>query len=368
MADQKISALPVATTPLAGTEVLPIVQSSATRQVAVSNLTAGRSVSATSFVPTGTTVPANGMFLSTTNSIGFASNSTEHWVVNSSGNFNPVGSKGIGTTLAPVTGLVTTAATLTGLTASTALALNSSNVVVSVTNTGTGSNVLSVSPTLTGTVAIAGTTVACFASGTSSLYIRNLSGVNRIDSYNDPITATYPVLINASTTSFLIADSARMTLTATGLGIGTASPGYQLELSADSAAKPSTSTWTVSSDERLKSNISLADTARCYEIVKSLPLKRFTWRDDVYAPEQVNDRSKLGWIAQDVEGVFPKAVTIAALQFAATARSPQKYKLEDARSLNADQIYAALYGAVQKLITKIESLESDFAAYKASHP
>ena len=42
MADQKISQLTGATTPLAGTEVLPIVQGGATVKVAVSNLTAGR--------------------------------------------------------------------------------------------------------------------------------------------------------------------------------------------------------------------------------------------------------------------------------------------------------------------------------------
>ena len=45
MADKKISALTGATTPLAGTEVLPIVQSGATVKVAVSDLTAGRAVS-----------------------------------------------------------------------------------------------------------------------------------------------------------------------------------------------------------------------------------------------------------------------------------------------------------------------------------
>ena len=42
MADLKISQLTGATTPLAGTEVLPIVQSGSTRQVSVANLTAGR--------------------------------------------------------------------------------------------------------------------------------------------------------------------------------------------------------------------------------------------------------------------------------------------------------------------------------------
>jgi hypothetical protein len=49
MADSKISALTGATTPLAGTEVLPIVQGGATVKVAISNLTAGRAVAASSF-------------------------------------------------------------------------------------------------------------------------------------------------------------------------------------------------------------------------------------------------------------------------------------------------------------------------------
>ena len=43
MADKKISALTSATTPLAGTEVLPIVQSGSTVKVSVADLTVGRS-------------------------------------------------------------------------------------------------------------------------------------------------------------------------------------------------------------------------------------------------------------------------------------------------------------------------------------
>ena len=61
MADTKISALPASTTPLAGTEVLPIVQSSATKQVSVANLTAGRAISATQItLSTGNLVVASG--------------------------------------------------------------------------------------------------------------------------------------------------------------------------------------------------------------------------------------------------------------------------------------------------------------------
>jgi len=52
MADTKISGLPASTTPLAGTEVLPIVQSSTTKQVSVANLTAGRAVSVNSLTST----------------------------------------------------------------------------------------------------------------------------------------------------------------------------------------------------------------------------------------------------------------------------------------------------------------------------
>lgn len=58
MADKKISALTASTTPLAGTEVLPIVQSSTTVKVAVSDLTAGRDVS-TKNITAGTTSVAN---------------------------------------------------------------------------------------------------------------------------------------------------------------------------------------------------------------------------------------------------------------------------------------------------------------------
>ena len=44
MADTKISALPASTTPLTGTETLPIVQGGVTKKVSVADLTAGRAV------------------------------------------------------------------------------------------------------------------------------------------------------------------------------------------------------------------------------------------------------------------------------------------------------------------------------------
>jgi len=52
MADLKISQLTAATVPLAGTEVLPIVQSGTTKQVSVDNLTTGKAVSASTVTAT----------------------------------------------------------------------------------------------------------------------------------------------------------------------------------------------------------------------------------------------------------------------------------------------------------------------------
>ena len=82
MADQKISALTAATTPLAGTEVLPIVQSGTTVKVSVDNLTTGKNVKAAS-VSVGTTstvgkvtvngdVQAQGAFGTLSGSLGVA--------------------------------------------------------------------------------------------------------------------------------------------------------------------------------------------------------------------------------------------------------------------------------------------------------
>jgi hypothetical protein len=57
MADVKISGLPASTVPLAGTEVLPIVQGSTTKQVTIANVTAGRAISAASLALTTSPLP-----------------------------------------------------------------------------------------------------------------------------------------------------------------------------------------------------------------------------------------------------------------------------------------------------------------------
>ena len=86
MSNTKISALSSATTPLSGSEIVPINQSGVTDSVTVANLTAGRSVSASNFVPTDSSIPTNGLFLPAANTVGIATNNSERVRFDANGN------------------------------------------------------------------------------------------------------------------------------------------------------------------------------------------------------------------------------------------------------------------------------------------
>ena len=112
--------------------------------------------------------------------------------------------------------------------------------------------------------------------------------------------------------SFWVGASERMRIDSAGnVGIGLPNPAYKLEIVTDSAGKPGVGgLWTVVSDERIKTDITPADLDRCYEIVKSVPLKHFGFAPGVYTDDQIQDKHNLGWIAQDVQRVFSKAVSV----------------------------------------------------------
>ena len=65
-----------------------------------------------------------------------------------------------------------------------------------------------------------------------------------------------------------------------------------------------------------------------------------------FSKTNIPNRHKLGWIAQDVLQIMPKSVTVT-----------NSYGIEDCLGLDCDQIYATLYGAVEKIIVDKELLE-----------
>jgi hypothetical protein len=97
--------------------------------------------------------------------------------------------------------------------------------------------------------------------------------------------------------------SERMRILANGnVGIGTTSPGYQLTLSTNSAAKPTSDHWTISSDARLKEDIT--EIPNALQTVLQLEGREFGYIDK----EQYGASRQYGFIAQDVEAVVPRWV------------------------------------------------------------
>jgi hypothetical protein len=130
-------------------------------------------------------------------------------------------------------------------------------------------------------------------------------------------------------------------------------PAFNLQLVQNSAAKPVANTWTIGSDMRIKENITDADMDRCYTDIKSVKLRRFAWRNDFYNAVQTTDRHVLGFLAQEVSTIVPKAV-----------ETKTAFGYSDFQFLNIDQLNMSLYGAVKRTIQDKEVLESTVKGQK----
>ena len=152
---------------------------------------------------------------------------------------------------------------------------------------------------------------------------------------------------------------------------------HTLELGATNAFKISGTTWSTTSDSRLKENITTASLDICYDAIKTLPLKRFNYVDK-YSSNPIGDRTQLGWIAQDVSSALPKAVISSSfttwVDYSGETITGSNNTLitsgsrvqdvlagseviDDILTLDSDQIIKMMYGAIQKLQAKVETLE-----------
>ena len=128
---------------------------------------------------------------------------------------------------------------------------------------------------------------------------------------------------------------------------GFSSIGFRLAITHDSAVKPGTTTWTTTSDMRVKENIVSANVDQCYSDIKSLALRRFTWQSTFFQEWDGEDRRVLGFVAQEVSSIMPKSVKVMPA-----------YGYPDFQFINVDQLNMALFGAVKKTMYDKEVLES----------
>lgn len=253
MADKKISALTAATTPLAGTEVLPIVQSNATVKVSIADVTAGRAVSASSIATglgavgtpsyTFTGDTNTGMWSPAADTIAFSEGGVEAMRIDSNARL------GIGTT----------------------------------------------SPNERLTV----------VGGYADFAGLRLAGAS-VDSLNNIFLNTGELSLSTGSGAIVFkpGTTERVRITSDGdVGIGLV-PTFQLQLSTDSAAKPTTNLWTIASDSRIKTETG--------EYIKGLDavcaLRPVTYQYNGAAGFGVDGKENISIIAQEAMQHFPECV------------------------------------------------------------
>jgi hypothetical protein len=140
------------------------------------------------------------------------------------------------------------------------------------------------------------------------------------------------------------------------VGIGTKSPEYHLDVrgsiysSLGGYTQTGLTTWSIASDRRIKENIVKASYEKCLENVKNIELYNFNFKDNCV---NTNDKHQLGFIAQEVQQVYPKAVEVGKMILNTNET------IDDLLSLNTTQIDYTLYGAVKNLIEKIEDIDNE---------
>ena len=130
------------------------------------------------------------------------------------------------------------------------------------------------------------------------------------------------------------------------VGIGAISPSYQFQLSTDSAAKPSTTTWTTTSDARVKKDIQPYNNG--LEIIKKINPVWFKYNGKGGFPE--DNREHIGVIAQEIQKVAP--YTVNAFK---TKLNPEDK--EETELLNFNP-----HALIFDLINSVKELDSDIAA------
>ena len=99
--------------------------------------------------------------------------------------------------------------------------------------------------------------------------------------------------------------------------------------------------WSQTSDRRIKENIEGASYDKCYENIHKINLYRFNYIKEFKTGNQ--DTNQLGFIAQEIEDIFPKSVFT-------NSYNSDELNIPDMLSIDIGQINYALYGAVKKLI------------------
>ena len=172
-----------------------------------------------------------------------------------------------------------------------------------------------------------------FVSNVSNSGFRFFSGVTSNTGTSDPYNGA----------------TEKMRITGPGkVGIGLTAPTFQLQLSTNSAAKPSSNVWTITSDSRVKENI--RDYTTGLEAILEIEPKLYDYNGKAGFEKTKNN---IGIIAQDIQEVMPETI----ISYNAKLNEDDT---EDTELLSFDghAVTFALINAVKELKAEIEQLKT----------
>ena len=310
MADKKISALTAASTPLAGTEVLPIVQSSATKQVSIANITAGRDVTATSFA--GGNIKISGNTVSSTDTNGNIVYSP-----------NGTGKNGFGTSAPPSLVTIKGSGTYAG-------GYNADDFLI-------------LDPS--------GLNNAQYGFYINQFFAASTVGALFTVGVGDTNNHTYQLAFaTAGSEAFRLTRSQYMLV-----GYTSSNGSYRLQVNSQIFA---TSSTIATSDGRYKENVT--DLTDCLNIVKSLRPVSFDWKQHAIHNFDT-ENTTVGFIAQDVQSVLADKPYVNSI----VKSNKIEETNEEFLGIAEGNLIAILTKALQETVAKIEILESKVATLES---
>jgi len=115
-----------------------------------------------------------------------------------------------------------------------------------------------------------------------------------------------------------------------------------------------TASWNIGSDRRIKENIERASYDKCFDNINKLELNRFNYIEGFNTVSR--DNKQLGFIAQEVYDIFPKAIS-------SHEYNTDTLSIPNLLSIDVSQINYSLYGAVKKLIKINEEDEKELSSF-----
>ena len=327
MADVKISALPASTTPLAGTEVLPIVQGGITKQVSIANVTAGRDVTINTL-----TAGLGGGAVSTSTAFGYqALNAT----VTGTNNLAIGYQAGKAITSGASNIAIGSSALITnsGGNANICIGNGAGYNTTGSNNLAIGSGSLNQNSTSSGSVAI-GTSALNQSTGASNTAIGVQAGYGNA-SANANTTGTNNTFIGYQTVGSANSNTNAIVVGYQAIGLGSNTTVIGNSSTTATYNGNNSATWSIVSDARVKKNVESLKSG--FDVISALRPVEFDYIE--------NDKHDVGFIAQEYQVVLPAQIIE-----------------QDNKMLGLNQ------NLIPYLVKALQELNEKFDAYVASHP